>query len=156
MMLHFAYGSNMSRSAMRRHAPEAEPIGIAALADYRFMITQDGYASVVPQRAAAVYGVLWRVTPRDCVCLAHWEGLAVGLYRAATLPVSHDGRRRMALVYLARSRDEGRAKAGYMELVIAAALEWQLPPDYIASLGRWLPKRPRGAGARERVEFAWT
>ena len=74
----------------------------------------------------------------------------------ATLPVSHDGRRRMALAYLARSRDEGRAKAGYMELVIAAALEWQLPPDYIASLGRWLPKRPRGAGARERGEFAWT
>ena len=156
MMLHFAYGSNMSRTAMRRHAPEAEPVGIATLADYRFVITVDGYASVVPQRAAAVHGVLWRLTPRDCVCLAHWEGLAAGLYRATTLPVNHAGRRWMALVYLARARDTGRAKAGYMELVIAAALEWQLPPDYIASLGRWLPKRPRGAGARERGEFAWT
>jgi len=155
-MLHFAYGSNMSRAAMHRHAPEAEPLGIATLADYSFVITADGYASVVPRRAAAVYGVLWRVTPRDCVCLAHWEGLAVGLYRAATLPVRRDGRRRMALVYLARPRGEGRAKAGYMGLVIAAALEWQLPPDYIASLRRWLPEQPRGAGARERGEFAWT
>ena len=156
VILHFAYGSNMSRAAMRKHAPEAEPVGVAMLANRRFVITADGYASVVPKHAAAVYGVLWRLTPRDCITLAGWENLAAGLYRAETLPVRHAGRRRMALVYLARSRKAGPAKADYMELVIAAALEWHLPPVYIASIKRWLPKRPRGAGARERGEFGWT
>ncbi len=38
-MLHFAYGANMSRAVMRRHAPSAQPIGVAQLANYRFVIT---------------------------------------------------------------------------------------------------------------------
>ena len=36
-MLHFAYGSNMHRAVMRRHAPNAEALGVASLADYRFV-----------------------------------------------------------------------------------------------------------------------
>lgn len=156
MILHFAYGSNMNRAVMRRHAPAAEPVGVAALANYRFVITADGYASVAPMRGKSVHGVLWRLTPRDCVTLAAWESLARGLYRAETLPVSEAGRRRMALVYIARWRAVGRAKPGYLELVIAAALEWQLPDAYIASLRRWLPRRPGRAGSHKLKEFAWT
>jgi hypothetical protein len=59
------------------------------------------------------------------------------------------------LVYVARRRPIDRARAGYMELVIAAARQWNLPPDYIAVLQRWLPKVPRGAGHRSLKEFAW-
>jgi hypothetical protein len=50
-MLHFAYGSNMHRAVMRKHAPAAEPLGVARLAGYRFVITADGYASVEPAPA---------------------------------------------------------------------------------------------------------
>jgi hypothetical protein len=57
---------------------------------------------------------------------------------------------------LARPRPPGTAKIGYMELVIAAALEWQMPQAYIASLRRFLPKRPGGAAARGLKEFRWT
>ncbi len=146
----------MSLAAMRKHAPQAMPIGVAKLANHRFVITSDGYASVVPKRAGTVYGVLWRLSPRDCITLAAWENLAGGLYRAKTLPVRHAGRRRMALVYLALPRKTGRARAGYMELVIAAALEWQLPHVYIGALGYWLPKRPTGAGAPNFGDFGWT
>jgi len=147
-MLHFAYGSNMHRDLMRRHAPEAAPLGVAALADHRFIISGDGYASVEPMRAHTVHGVLWRVTPRDRVTLDAWENVAGGLYRAETLLLQHDGQRRPALVYVARPRGEGRPKAGYMELVIAAAKQWNLPEDYIVSLQRWLPAQPLGAGPR--------
>lgn len=147
MILHFAYGSNMSRAVMRRHAPDARPIGAAALANHRFTITADGYASVEPMRAATVYGVLWRLTPRDRVTLDAWENIAAGSYRAENLPVHHAGRRRMAVVYVARRRRAGRPKAGYMELVIAAARERELPPTYIMSLQRWLGSV--GVGARE-------
>lgn len=152
MILHFAYGSNMSRAIMRRHAPDAAPIGTATLAHHRFIITADGYASVERERAASVHGVLWRLTPRDCVTLAAWENIAGGRYRAATLPVEHAGRRRLALTYTARplpaGRAKGKAKAGYMELVIGAALEWRLPGAYIDALRHWLPKHPGGAGPR--------
>ena len=155
-MLHFAYGSNMHRAVMRRHAPSAEPIGIASLADYRFVITADGYASVEPARTHVVHGVLWRLTPRDRVSLDAWENIAGGLYRAMTLPVLAAGRRVPVLVYLARPRGPGRPRAGYMELVLEAAHEWRLPADYITSLQRWLPAQPLGAGGRNLRAFGWT
>ena len=75
-MLHFAYGSNMHRAIMRRHAPGAAPIGVAELADHRFIITADGYASVERALGQTVHGVLWRLTPRDRVTLDGWENVA--------------------------------------------------------------------------------
>ncbi len=155
-MLHFAYGANMDRAVMRRYAPAAEPAGAAALHSHRFVITADGYASVAPVRASIVHGVLWRLTPRDRVTLDAWESVARGHYRAATLAVRRAGMRRPALVYVARPCPVGRPRVGYMELVIAAAREWNLPADYIAALQRWLPRQPRGAGHRDLKEFAWT
>jgi hypothetical protein len=156
VILHFAYGSNMSRIVMRSHAPNAQPVGVAALAGHRFLITADGYASIEPKRASIVYGVLWRLTPRDRATLDAWENVAGGLYQAKMLPVQHAGRRRMALTYVARPRHIGLAKAGYMELVIAAALEWDLPRPYTYSLRRWLPRWRGNAGPRKLEEFGWT
>jgi hypothetical protein len=155
-MLHFAYGANMDRAVMRKYAPAAEPLGVALLRNHRFVITADGYASVLPARASSVHGVLWRLTPRDRVTLDAWESVARGHYRAAMLAVLHTGCRRPALVYVARPRPPGRPRADYMELVIAAARTWTLPPDYIAALERWLPAQPRGAGHRSLKEFAWS
>jgi hypothetical protein len=148
---YFAYGSNMSRAVMRRHAPGAEPIGVATLANYRFLITTHGHASVAPLRTTVVYGVLWRLTARDRVTLAAWENIAGGLYHAAILPVRQAGQLRLALVYLARSQAEASPQAGYMDVVIAAALEWQLPLPYIEELRSWSLRRPHRLRA-----FRWT
>jgi cation transport regulator ChaC len=159
--LHFAYGSNMHRALMRRHAPTAELLGVAELADHRFVITGDGYASVERVIAQTVHGVLWRITPRDRVTLDDWENVAGKLYRAAMMPVRHDGRLRRALVYIARPNGEGHPKPGYMELVVSAAREWKFPKDYIADLERWLPAGPADASPLkfQGIEFGdgeWT
>jgi hypothetical protein len=151
--LHFAYGANMSRAVMRKYAPGAHPLGVAELADHRFIITADGYASVESTRAQAVHGVLWRITPRDRVLLDAWENVGGGLYRAETLPVRGAGGRRAALVYFARRSAEGRPKPGYVELVVAAAREWDLPQSYIRALEAWRATRPLGPDARKIGEF---
>jgi hypothetical protein len=139
-MLYFAYGSNMHRAVMRKHAPRAEAIGAATLAGHRFVITADGYASVVPAAGENVHGLVWRLTPADRVTLDAWENVAGGLYRAETLPVAQSGRVSPALVYIARECPTGRPRPGYMELVVAAARLLELPADYIFSLEHWLPK----------------
>jgi len=142
-MLHFAYGSNMHHRLMRRHAPGAQPLRVATLAGHRFVITEDGYASVVPSAGHEVYGLLWRITPRDRVTLDAWESVEAGLYRAETLPVRRadsPAQHVLALVYMARERPPGRPRAGYMEVVIEAARALDLPSAYIASLEHWLPK----------------
>lgn len=154
-MLHFAYGSNMDCAIMRRHAPSAVPIGPASLFNHRFVVTADGYASVEPAQAQTVYGVVWRLTPRDRVALDMWENIASGMYCAKTLLVRRPGLTQPALVYVARRRRQGRPKAGYMELVLSAARTWNLPSDYIASLHKWLPAQPLGAGPRNLKEFGW-
>jgi hypothetical protein len=153
MTLHFSYGANMSRVVMRRHAPDARPLGVAELADHRFVITADGYASVEPARSHTVHGVLWRITPRDRVTLDAWENVGGGLYRAAMLGVRGAGGRVPALVYFARPGGEGRPKPGYIELVVAAARQWDLPQPYINSLQEWAAARPFGPDARKIGEF---
>jgi len=139
MTLHFAYGSNMSRAMMREHAPEAKPLGVATLHGFRFLIMADGYASVERSVTETVHGVLWRITPRDRVMLDTWENIGAGLYRAETLPVRYDGKQVLALVYLGRTDRPGRPKPGYMNAVIDAAHDWELPDDYIRSLEMWSP-----------------
>jgi hypothetical protein len=152
-MLHFAYGSNMHGAVMRKHAPNAVPLGTACLEGYRFIITTDGYASIEPHHNAWVHGRLWRLTPRDRVTLDQWENTARGLYRAEMLSVVAAATRRRALVYIARLRPHGTPRPGYMEIVVQAARALELPADYIVSLQHWLSKQSLGAGHRGLGEF---
>lgn len=147
MTWYFAYGSNMSRALMRRLCPQAEPVGPATLRGYRFIITRDGFASIVPQSAGIVHGVLWKLSARDVSALNAYEGLHAGLYATVTLPVSSGGRRLAAMVYIARSCGPGRPKAGYLDVVLKAAQEWGLPESYVRSLARWAPSRWRATRA---------
>lgn len=147
-MLYFAYGSNMSRGAMRQRCPQAVAGGRASFRHYRFVIMTSGYASIVPAPGHVVHGVLWKITPRDLAALNAYENVDGGLYRRAYLPVSHDNRNVVtALVYLGLERGEGRPLPGYLEDVIDAAQAWYLPADYIASLRRWSPGSWRGTAA---------
>jgi Gamma-glutamyl cyclotransferase, AIG2-like len=136
MTLHFAYGSNMSRTLMRRRCPEARALGPAQLDGWRFVITCNGYASLVRDPGAQVHGVLWRLTPRDRAALNAYEQSA---YLRRILPVRHGRTRWPALVYLAPERGGGKARPGYQELVVAAARDWELPKAHIAALARWIP-----------------
>jgi cation transport regulator ChaC len=145
MTLYFAYGSNMNRALMRRHCPNAEELGTAALFGCRFMITTDGYASIVPRSGGRVHGVLWRLSVRDLAALNSYESIASGLYSKLTLPVRKDGRRMAATLYVGRSRTAGRPKPGYLDVILNAAREWSLPVPYVRSLQRWSPTRWRGA-----------
>lgn len=153
MTWYFAYGSNMSRALMRRLCPQAEPVGAAMLSGYRFIITTDGFASIVPHSGSKVHGVLWKLSARDIAALNAYESLDSGLYTMVTLPVRRGSRRLPAMVYIARSRSQGRPKAGYLDVVLKAAREWNLPEDYVRSLARWAPARWRGARAVECGEI---
>jgi len=139
MPLHFAYGSNMSRALMRAHCPRSRPLGIAVLDHHRFIVMAEGYASVVPAPGQEVHGVLWRLSPRDVAALDAYESLDTGLYRACLLPVRHAGSVTPARVYIGRSSQQGRSRPGYMECVLAAAHDWNLPRPYIDALAQWAP-----------------
>ena len=135
-MLHFAYGSNMDCGLMRRRCPGARLVGDAVLPDHRFVITKDGYASVVAARGARVHGLLWRLTMRDLVALNAYENIDGGLYRAVTMAVVAGRRRRAARVYVGRDRATGRPRRGYLAIIMQAARHAGFPPHYVRRLQR--------------------
>lgn len=144
MTLCFAYGANMHRDDMRRRCPEAMPLGPARLDGWRFVVTRDGYASIIRQRGRVVYGVLWEVPPRALAAIDAFEGVSFGLYKRTTQTVRYGGGSRRALVYVGRRRPVGSPVRGYLEQVMVAAGTWALPAAYCRQLARW--RRPGSSG----------
>jgi cation transport regulator ChaC len=154
MTLYFAYGSNMHRPAMKRRCPGACALGPAMLNGYRFFVGLAGWGSVAPSAGACVYGVLWRLTPRDIAALHAYELLHQGLYDVRYLPVRHGKRRVRAMIYILRRRAPGSPRPGYVEMIAAAARGWKLPESYVRSVERWSVSRWTGARVIDAGEVA--
>jgi gamma-glutamylcyclotransferase (GGCT)/AIG2-like uncharacterized protein YtfP len=144
MPLYFAYGSNMDRDAMATRCPGSKAVGLGRLPRHRFLITTDGYASVVRDPRRTVHGVVWDLALSDIPALDRYESLSTGLYTKIGQPVVMDGGAKRALVYIGRSTRPGKPKPGYLEGVLAAARGWNLPKDYLYELehGEPAPRRP--------------
>lgn len=146
MPLYFAYGSNMDEAAMLRRCPASKPVGVARLMRHRFIIFDEGYASVVRDPQRAVWGMVWELAFADVPALDRYESLSTGLYTKVVQPVVTEQGPRRAIVYVGRSAKPGTPRSGYMESVIEAAAHAGLPDDYIRSLSLWLPQA-QGAAA---------
>lgn len=139
MPLYFAYGSNMDAAAMARRCPSSKAIGGARLMRHRFVITTDGYASVIRNPRATVHGLLWDLALADIPALDRYESVGTGLYTKAFVPVVAGQGARKALVYFGTGSDPGQPRPGYMESVIKAARAVPLPDAYLRELMQWLP-----------------
>ena len=140
MTLYFAYGSNMDLAQMSDRCERSATIGVATLPSHRFIINTRGVATVVPDPASAVRGLLWRITGDDERALDRYEGVAKGLYRKESMEViGPDGTKVGALLYVATDSTPGSAKPGYMEKIVAAAEACGLPKAYVDQLRPWLP-----------------
>ena len=140
MPLYFAYGLNMDIAGMTKRCPGAKPLGLARLPRHRFIVTSDGYASVIRDPRETVHGVLWDCSLGDIRALDKFEDIASGLYVKISQPVIVEGGAKRALVYVGRSGTLGKPRPGYMETVIASAKHWALPETYVTGLNRFLTK----------------
>ena len=154
MPLYFAYGSNMDTAAMARRCPSSKPLGLARLMRHRFFIMASGYASVARDPGRAVHGVLWDLALRDVAALDAYEEVARGLFRKAIQPVLTAGGAKRALVYLGAEARPGPPLPGYMEGVLAAAKDWQMPAAYLRELAALTPAGGRGAAPAEQPPAA--
>jgi len=138
-ILYFAYGSNMDLVQMSNRCERAATVSTAELPSHRFIINSRGVATVVPDRASTVRGLLWRLSEEDQRSLDRHEGVVQGIYRKAFMKVNvSSGRKVRALVYVATDSTPGEARPGYMEKIVSAAEECGLPQTYIDQLKPWL------------------
>ena len=133
---YFAYGSNMSTPQMRERCPDAVKLGVATLPGYEFLINERGVAGLIEKQGAAVIGILWLISVEDKVTLDEREGAnrIRGAYYLKNIVVTTDGKPVDALVYLARNTVPGRAKKGYLEKIVKAALHHGIDPSYVHCL----------------------
>jgi gamma-glutamylcyclotransferase (GGCT)/AIG2-like uncharacterized protein YtfP len=152
MPLHFAYGSNMDAEAMRLRCTGAKPLGAARLMRHRFIVMQEGFASVVRDPQGVVHGVLWDLTLADLRRLDAYEEVARGLYAKAEQPVlKASGGSSRALVYIGRGSAGGSPQPGYMAGVLRAARAWNFPEAYLRELIRLTPHGEQQATSAEPV-----
>ena len=153
MTLYFAYGANMERAAMAKRCPGAQPLGPRAPARLALCDRAAATARSRRRRGGGVFGVLWRLTPRDLAALNVFESLDSGLYRRAMLTVEIGGPARAGAGLCRASNAAGAAPMpGYQERLVAAAEDWKLPPRYVAELRRLAPGY-RGARPAETGEI---
>lgn len=147
MPLYFAYGANMDRDAMVLRCPHSRPLGRAKLARHRFVITRDGYASVLRDPRAMVHGVIWDLALSDMRTLDKFEEVDRGLYAKIMQPVITEEGTRRALVYVGSNTEIGSPRNGYLEAVVAAAETWSLPTAYLQEMKRFLRSGPGSISA---------
>jgi hypothetical protein len=140
MPLYFAYGSNMDRAAMLQRCPASKSVGIGRLMRHRFIVFDEGYASVVRDPHRVVWGMVWDLAFADVPALDRYESLSTGLYTKMVQPIVTAKGPRRAIVYVGRSARPGTPLPGYMEGVLEAAHHAGLPEDYVRGLSVWLPK----------------
>jgi gamma-glutamylcyclotransferase (GGCT)/AIG2-like uncharacterized protein YtfP len=135
MPLYFAYGANMDTQAMAGRCPRSRPLGRARLARHRLFIMAEGFASIVQDPRANVHGVLWDLALSDVPALDRFEDLARGLYKKIQQPVLREpfGSAR-AFVYVGHWAEPGAPRPEYLQGLIAAARQWELPKPYVVYL----------------------
>lgn len=139
MTRYFAYGANMDPVHMAHHAPGALHQGMAVLPDHAFGIAAGGVGTVRQARGESVHGVLWELTPQDVAALDRFEGVSENFYRCHTvLVLTPDGEVLAATIYRPTDDGPGTPQPGYLERIIEVGNRLAFPPEYIASLTRWL------------------
>lgn len=122
--LYFAYGSNMDEAWMIGRCPDAKLIGVINVQGWRFALDSSGAATILPDEASSVEGLLWSVTPEDIRSLDRHEGIKSGCYRKETLPIDDYRLGQKALVYLSNREPIQRDhRKGYMRRVVHAATD---------------------------------
>lgn len=126
--LYFAYGSNMNPRQMAERCPAAVWLGRAVLKGNRFVINQRGVATLVPNRRASTFGVLWSITPACEAALDRFEGVLLGFYEKRIVKVINlDDRPEQALTYIDPVCEVGLPRPGYLERVIDGARRAGIP-----------------------------
>jgi len=117
---------------------------MARLDGWRFLVNQEGYATIVPDQSAYVLGVLWSLTSACETALDAYEEIATGLYTKAYIAIQDTP----VLVYLATNALPGPPRAGYLEAIMAEAYRRGFDQDYITKdLKQWLSRSSSAIGS---------
>jgi len=142
MSFYFAYGSNMDEDRLCRRVGDFPPPNPAFLCGFRLAFNKQaygkpdvGYANIVCDPDATVYGILYELTREQMDALAEVEGVPRNHYVEKTLEVATDIGFFEALTHIAHPNkisDGLLPERAYLNHILAGSQH--LPPDYVEAI----------------------
>jgi gamma-glutamylcyclotransferase len=137
--LYFAYGSNMLLRRLKQRTPSATVVNVGYVSCRRLTfdkVSRDGSGKCDIESSINLtdraYGVLYEVSSSEKPELDKAEGLGNGYDQHDVLVTTKSGETHTATTYIATHKEPALwPYHWYKALVIAGALEHQLPTDYI-------------------------
>lgn len=115
--VYFAYGANISKSAMSYRCPTAKPLESFNLKGWELELFN--HATVKPVPGKSVPGVLWEITPEDEQALDAFEGFP---YYYTKHTVTQSGK--TFFFYVMNEGREGYPSRGYVSGIADGYQQW--------------------------------
>ena len=145
---YFAYGSNLNPTRKEDRTEEIrkdDPPKRARLPNYRFAFNKikssekkTGYANIVPDSGAEVWGVIFRMSDVKLDDMDGYEGVPTNHYRRKIISVfTDDDEPHEAITYVAHDgkiQDDLKPEGWYLNHIIIGAKHYDLPPEYISEI----------------------
>jgi gamma-glutamylcyclotransferase (GGCT)/AIG2-like uncharacterized protein YtfP len=121
---YFAYGANISRTAMKSRCPTAKPLDSLILKGWELEFFH--HATIKKSRGSTVPGALWELTPEDEESLDRFEGFPhYYIKKTAT----QNGK--TFFFYVMNEGKEGYPSRGYVDDIADGYRQWGLPINAI-------------------------
>jgi len=138
--LYAAYGSNMDPAQMAERCPHSPQHGTGWLEGWRLTFGgadigwEGALGTVVEERGARVFVVLYDVTDADARALDVWDGATLGYYHKIKVRVQTLDGDVLAWLYVLRAYEGGLPSARYLGILADAAEKAGAPDDYVAEI----------------------
>jgi len=135
----FAYDAAMSPATAIERVPDPIFVTTAHLPSRRFIINEDGRATIVPRKGFSVFGIVWEVAEPALACLDLRLGVPHDWHRYGTLART-EAKPVLAEYHAPRNpRPErpGQADPAYVGPIREAARHWGFPQEYLDQFRTW-------------------
>ena len=140
MALYAAYGSNMDPAQMAERCPHSPQAGTGWLDGWRLTFGgedigwEGALATVVEDRDARVFVVLYEVSESDEKALDQWDGATLGYYSKLRVRVAMPDEEVLAWLYVLNDYEGGLPSARYLGIMAEAAEAAGAPEEYVTGL----------------------
>jgi len=149
----FAYDGLMAEARIWELCPDARFVTTARYLSKRFVINDEGVATLVPRRDVSVYGVVWEISDIAQTGLDIRLGMPGVCDRYGSFARGPAGELVLSEYYGARNnRTLGKASHEYLRPILDAARHSEFPQSYLDEIAAWTqpeaPARNSTRGAR--------
>ncbi len=138
----FAYDGLMAEDRIRALCPDPRFVTAVRYLSKRFIINDEGVATLVPRRDFTVYGVVWEISDIAQTGLDIFMGMP-GIYdRYGSFGRGPAGELILSEYYGARNRTPGAATPEYLRTILEAAQHWRFPQSYLDEIAGWARAEP--------------